>query len=779
MEPSGQKAFARVALLLLTVLGVVWIVRLDFRAKISTNILDLIPVDQRSPELALVRSLAAEQQARVALFVLAPPEKTPVDARASASAAFVDSLKSSGVFADVANLNDTGGRDRLGKFVFERRFELLLPSWLADRHYAFAKSGRPQEEWPVWLAEEVASGLDRFLAQPESIAFQELIPRDPLLLVPSVAQKAQALAGQNVPPDRELIWALTLPSPFEKAGQEPVFAAVEQARQAARRILPELALQWTGASRFAAEGERLVRREISLLNSISLVAVLGVACLFVRRLWKVLHLLPVILLSTLGAWVFATLVFERLHILVFVIGSLLSGVAIDYGFYLYMQPALRPNEPYREKLARLLKPLLTSCLTTVIGFSFLLFSELPLIRQLGVFVSAGLVSALIAAILYFAQLDGAFLETRRVALPALASGRKWVRVGFVLAAAIALFGPWNLQWHDDIRDLQIAAPALQANDREVRTLFGDSDHRTVYLTRGVDAAAARDALQRFIAWHDERFPEKPAASAALLLPTEADWRKMPNRLAELRDLPRILRTVLEQRGYAAEGFEPFFQDWAAAAARPSPPSFEALADELRQHLSGPLGMLFYRSSNETWLLSLADHEPAAEPPAALHTVAVTQLETLNSLFAHYRGSALRLSAFGLSLVGASVFILYGFRRGPRIFMIPAGSCFFVFGVLGIIGQTLNLFHLLGAFLGVCLSHNYAIFSAENAGRNEPPPPSIRLSALTAAASFGVLGFSQIAVISALGSTVAFIVLTALLLVELEPLGSGAGGARSA
>jgi predicted exporter len=47
--------------------------------------------------------------------------------------------------------------------------------------------------------------------------------------------------------------------------------------------------------------------------------------------------------------------------------------------------------------------------------------------------------------------------------------------------------------------------------------------------------------------------------------------------------------------------------------------------------------------------------------------------------------------------------------------------------------------------------------------------SIRLSALCTAASFGVLGLSRIPVIHALGMTVALIVLTALLAVELEPL----------
>jgi predicted exporter len=70
---------------------------------------------------------------------------------------------------------------------------------------------------------------------------------------------------------------------------------------------------------------------------------------------------------------------------------------------------------------------------------------------------------------------------------------------------------------------------------------------------------------------------------------------------------------------------------------------------------------------------------------------------------------------------------------------------------------------------VCLSHNYAIFSSDNAATGVAPPIPVRLSAFCTAASFGVLGFSHIPVIHALGMTVALIVLTALAAVELEPL----------
>ena len=46
---------------------------------------------------------------------------------------------------------------------------------------------------------------------------------------------------------------------------------------------------------------------------------------------------------------------------------------------------------------------------------------------------------------------------------------------------------------------------------------------------------------------------------------------------------------------------------------------------------------------------------------------------------------------------------------------------------------------------------------------------MRLSGLTAAASFGVLALSGIPAVSALGSTVALMVLAALLVIEFEQL----------
>src|SRR5580658_4164051 len=63
--------------------GGTWLARIDYSQKISTDVLDLLPEGERSPELNLVRALASEAEARVMLFVLTGADGSPAPAGAA------------------------------------------------------------------------------------------------------------------------------------------------------------------------------------------------------------------------------------------------------------------------------------------------------------------------------------------------------------------------------------------------------------------------------------------------------------------------------------------------------------------------------------------------------------------------------------------------------------------------------------------------------------------------------------------------------------------------
>jgi predicted exporter len=755
------------------VAGSAWLLRIDYSRKISTDVLDLLPGRERSPELDLVRALASEAEARVMLFVLTDADGSP--APAGAARRFASELASRPAFEQALALGDTASRDALGRELYERRFTLLFPLWLRERSDAYKATGGDPGRFAAWLAADSAGRLSRYLSTPGALAYEDALPADPLLLIPGAFDRmggAMALvqpAGASAADAPARVWARIAASPLSAEGQAPVFAAIDQSLAATRAAFPGVEVAFTGVNRFAAASKARIQHELAWLNGLSAAAVLLVVLVFIRGAHRALHLAPPVLLAVLGAWACTTLVFDRVHILVFVVGSLLTGVAIDYGFYLYMQPPAMPGEDYWEKVRRLGRPLLSSCFTTVAGFALLLFSDLPLVRQLGLFVGAGLLCALGGAVVYFSMLENAFLPAREFpAARSLSAGtRRAVRSALVVLWLATLPGLFMVRWKDDIRELEIPSPAISREDQRIRALFGGASEPTVYLTQGRNPSEARDALEHLDAWLRGGGKDAQFANLGAVVPTAAEESSAVRFTLEHPEFPAQLRSALAAAGFEADGFSPFFEAYRAYCAQAPHADLDSAVEGLGSSLSGPPSLLLHVGRPISWFVTLASNPPAGTPPAAAQTASVEQLQALNRIFGRYRQSALRLSLTGLAIVGLGVLLSYGLKDGVRIFSIPCGVALGFFGLSGWLGQPLNFFHLLGAFLGVCLTHNYSIFTVTSAYLRKPPPVSVRLSALCTAASFGVLSLSAIPVVHALGETVASMVVAALLVIEFE------------
>jgi hypothetical protein len=72
-------------LALLAAVGGFWLLRLDLSTHISTDVLDLVPTGEGSPELTLVRSLASDAESRTMLIALDGPHGAPATAEAAGS----------------------------------------------------------------------------------------------------------------------------------------------------------------------------------------------------------------------------------------------------------------------------------------------------------------------------------------------------------------------------------------------------------------------------------------------------------------------------------------------------------------------------------------------------------------------------------------------------------------------------------------------------------------------------------------------------------------------
>src|SRR4051812_2490799 len=217
--------------------GGAWLLSLDYTRKVSSDVLDLIPIDERAPELTLVRSLASQAEARTMFFELTGADGKP--APMAAATRFVTELKREPAFDQGVVMGDPAARDALGRELFEQRFTLLFPIWLQERAAAYAATRNAPGGFSEWLAHDTAARLSQFLSAPEALAFQEMIPADPLLLMPGAVERLKdglalvqpANASANA---ATLVWARLAASPLSEAGQAPAFAAIERAATAMR-----------------------------------------------------------------------------------------------------------------------------------------------------------------------------------------------------------------------------------------------------------------------------------------------------------------------------------------------------------------------------------------------------------------------------------------------------------------------------------------------------------------------------------------------------------------
>ena len=120
-------------------LGGAWLLPIDYSRKISSDVLDLIPADERAPELTLVRSLASQAEARSMFFELTVPNGRP--APVESASRFARALSGEAAFVQVVVMNDPVVRETLGRVVFEQRLPLLFPIWLEERTGAYEFAG--------------------------------------------------------------------------------------------------------------------------------------------------------------------------------------------------------------------------------------------------------------------------------------------------------------------------------------------------------------------------------------------------------------------------------------------------------------------------------------------------------------------------------------------------------------------------------------------------------------------------------------------------------------
>jgi len=750
------------------------------RARYITDLSAFLPSTPTPMQQLLVDQLRDGPASRLILIAI---ERGDAASRTQASLAMADRLRQDPEFSSVNNGEPvTAQHDR--QFLFQHRY-----LW-SDRVTAarFSAAG---------LHAAIEDTIDG-LASPAGLLLKSLLPRDPTGELPHIIDQLDRVPapatrdGHWVSPDgaRALAVAQTTAAGSDTDAQERALGAIRAAFAAAVRELPgaaahELQLKLSGPGVFAVAARAKIEHAVLRLSIAGAVLVVALLLSVYRSLPALaLGLTPVASGALIGIAAVA-LGFGAVHGITLGFGITLIGESVDYSIYFFVQSCREPpSEAASSSWQQRWWPTIRlGMLTSVCGFASLLPSGFPGLAQLGLYSISGLIAAALSTRFVLpALLPRGFVihDVTSVGIHIVRLLRpigRWRRAaalaGMTLAAlALAvLHAHQNTLWNRELSALSPISAADQDYDAKLRADLGAADVRDLVIVSGPtlesvlrSAERAGGALQPLADAQVIGGFDSPANYLPSLATQEARRDSLPGA-AELRaglarataDLPIRSRRLL-----------PFLEDVEATrhAALVTPQDLRGTS------LAAGFDALILRQG-ERWNALLPLHAAAPGRPidtarviTALDLAHMDEARVLDlkqesdALYASYLNEAIHLSLAGF--LGLILLLLVALRSPLRVARVLAPLVLAVLAVaagLAACGVQLTILHLVGMLLIVAVGSNYALFFDRQAILHDAGGEPLTLASLVIANActvigFGLLSFSQVPVLVALGTTVA-------------------------
>jgi predicted exporter len=768
-------------------------------ARYTTDLSAFLPRSPTATQRLLVDQLREGIASRLILIGI---EGADAAERARISSSMGKRLRTDRQFVSVNN-GEPVGLDRDRELLFNHRY--LLSEAVTPGH--FTATG---------LRDAIQETLD-LLASPAGMLVKSLLPRDP---TGEMLHIIDQLGNQAQPPTVDGVWASrdgkralmvvqTRAAGSDTDGQERAIEAVRRAFDGAGREkagvppagaggaaggggaagasgagtagaravgLPPASLEMSGPGVFSVAARGTIKQQVMRLSILS-TALITLLLLWVYRSFRalVLGLIPVASGALAGIAAVA-LGFGAVHGITLGFGVTLIGESVDYSIYLFIQS--------QQRTSTLWPTIRLGVLTSIVGFASLLPSAFPGLAQLGLFSISGLVAAALVTRYVLPNLLPRKLDIRDltplgVSLAAALQRVKTPRallLAIPILAAIALYTHRGPVWNPELSALSPVSKADQALDAMLRSDIGAPDVSYLVVISGPNQESVLRTAEALAPALDDLVEKGVIAgfeSPARYLPSMGTQRSRQESLPATTDLRANLGKALEGLPIRLERLEPFLHDVQEARNQPLLTRKELEGTSLA---TGVDALLLNDGARSSALLPLRVPTTVAIDVGRVHSaiskvalgegveaVVLDVKGEVDRLYSSYLSEVVRLSLAGFAGI---VLLLLIFLRSPlRVLRVVAPLVLAVLTVaacLVLMGQQLTLLHLIGMLLIVAVGSNYALFFDREAGSAPLTLASLLIANAATVLGFGVLGFSSVPILAALGSTVAPGALLALL-----------------
>jgi predicted LPLAT superfamily acyltransferase len=447
-------------------------------------------------------------------------------------------------------------------------------------------------------------------------------------------------------------------------------------------------------------------REIEVLSVVSTVLVAFLGWLLFRS-WR---FVPQLLVS-LGVSVFVALgvlfaFFRHPHVLTFVFGTTLIGLAVDYVYHSRAAGGA-------DKIGR---PLTQSLATSLVCFAPLLFAEISALRQMALFTMAGLVAVYLCAFAWRGELE---IQSPKSEVQRSRGGLSGLWQAIVCALAlVSMCGICHMNISND--PSAFYSPSEFLAEGEKRLL------ETNPMGGGNIAIIRGKTLQESL----EIEEELGLRGLSAVVPSLKRQRENAALVEKLKER--------EGKAYAALTGLRMPQDETRGFLDPENVEDGALKKIVRS----------FAARNGITLMIPCPEDFRSDDP---RVVVIDPRETVRQIFLKMSFSAMKL--LGVSFAALAVLLLFLFRRRFFDYVWPIGVAFLAtVGALSWFGITITCFTMLCFFVMAGLGLDYVIFHLSQSASETRR--TVFFAFLSSLAGFGLLAFTDFPVTRSMGATLA-------------------------
>lgn len=673
-------------------------------------------------------------------------------------------------------------------------------SYLFNNRYLLSPTVTPQRFSVDGLHAGISDSIDQ-LASPAGLLFKSLLPHDPtgemlqLLDQMNTGSRPQLVDGTWASRDGNtaLLLIQTRALGSDTDAQKQAMQSIEGAfTKASATSHGDARLLMTGPGVFSVVSRDTIKSQVRLIFVVSTLLIALLLLAVYRSLSALLLGFLPVATGILAGIASVSLSFGVVHGITLGFGTALIGEAVDYSIYLFMQSdhaADGENEKNRKTwIVRVWPTVRLGVLTSIFGFASLLLSGFPGLAQLGLYSMAGLVAAAAMTRYVLPHLLPANFQIRDVTntgltlsrYAALAPRLRWPAIALLVASSAVVYQHHDHLWNNELAALSPVSAADQALDARLRAGMGAPDVRYVVVVSGDSQESvliATEKLSSALQILVEKGVLTAFDSASHYLPSNATQRARQASLPAAAELKPRLENAVKDLPVRPQVFVPFLVDVEAARNQPLLQRSDLESTSMAMAVDA---MLLQQGQRWSALVPLTAPENGNIDAAQVRAV-LNQAQVPNALFVDMKTESNRLysaymhEAIMLSLAGLLaivILLLYVLRSPMRVIAVIAPLAAAVLTVtagLILFGQQLIILHLIGLLLIVAIGSNYALFFNQPQNKDEGTQgisprtyASLLFANVATVLGFGLLAFSSVPVLQAMGVTVAPGVILALI-----------------